>query len=256
MVIGIDVFRTFFKDFAESYLIIGGTACDIIIEEAGFTPRATDDIDMILIIEALKPAFVKRFWEFIQAGDYATRQIDAEKRNCYRFAGPKDRSFPKQIELFSKEPDTIELDPSAHVTPVPVEEGLSSLSAILLNEDYYRFTLEHSTKKEGLHIASIEAVICLKAFAFLDNRKRKEEGQVVRQGDITKHKYDVFRMVFMLRPDDVFDLPDSIKTSIQQFAEVVKEELPNPDIFRNNGFGAGDMNAVYLQLLKNFNLKA
>ena len=83
MVIGIDVFREFFKDFSDSYLIIGGTACDIIIEEAGFTPRATDDIDMILIIEALSPEFVKRFWEFIKTGNYTIRQIEEGKRNCY-----------------------------------------------------------------------------------------------------------------------------------------------------------------------------
>ena len=61
MVIGLNTFGDFFKDFPDSYLIIGGTACDIIIEDAGFTPRATDDIDIILLIEALSPAFVARF---------------------------------------------------------------------------------------------------------------------------------------------------------------------------------------------------
>ncbi len=35
MVVGLDKFREFFKDFANSYIIIGGTACDIILEEAG-----------------------------------------------------------------------------------------------------------------------------------------------------------------------------------------------------------------------------
>ena len=41
MVIGIDKFREYFKDFPDSYVIIGGTACDIIIGAAGLTPRAT-----------------------------------------------------------------------------------------------------------------------------------------------------------------------------------------------------------------------
>ena len=57
MVVGLDTFSTHFKDFQDSYIIIGGTACDIIIEEAGFVPRATDDIDIILIVEALSPDF-------------------------------------------------------------------------------------------------------------------------------------------------------------------------------------------------------
>ncbi len=63
MVIGLEEFRNYFRDYAANYVIIGGTACDIIIEEAGFTPRATKDIDIILIVEALSEDFVKKFWE-------------------------------------------------------------------------------------------------------------------------------------------------------------------------------------------------
>ena len=36
----------------DNYVIIGGTACDIIIEDAGLTTRVTKDIDMILVVEA------------------------------------------------------------------------------------------------------------------------------------------------------------------------------------------------------------
>ena len=53
MVIGLDIFREFFKDHASKYVVIGGTACDIHLELAGFTPRATRDIDIVLIVEAL-----------------------------------------------------------------------------------------------------------------------------------------------------------------------------------------------------------
>ena len=41
MVVGLDTFKVFFKNFQDAYLIIGGTACDILIDEAGFVPRAT-----------------------------------------------------------------------------------------------------------------------------------------------------------------------------------------------------------------------
>jgi len=61
MVVGLDIFRNFFQDHTDNYVIIGGTACDIHIEAAGFTPRATNDIDIVLIIEALDKSFVKRF---------------------------------------------------------------------------------------------------------------------------------------------------------------------------------------------------
>jgi predicted nucleotidyltransferase len=65
MVRGLDKFKEYFEQHSDNYIIIGGTACDIIIDEAGFTPRATKDIDIILVVEALNPEFVKQFWKFI-----------------------------------------------------------------------------------------------------------------------------------------------------------------------------------------------
>ena len=70
MVKGIDKLREYFKDFPDSYVIIGGTACDMIIGAAGLTPRATKDIDIILIIEALTSDFVRHFWAFLQSFGY------------------------------------------------------------------------------------------------------------------------------------------------------------------------------------------
>ena len=40
MVVGLDIFKKYFEQYPYNYIIIGGTACDIIIGEAGFTPRA------------------------------------------------------------------------------------------------------------------------------------------------------------------------------------------------------------------------
>jgi hypothetical protein len=256
MVIGLNIFSEFFKDFPDSYLIIGGTACDIIIEDAGFTPRATDDIDIILLIEALSPAFVARFWEFVKEGKYELQQKGDKKRNFYRFAKPKNPEFPKQIELFCKIPDVIDANEGAHLTPIPVEEGLSSLSAILLNEEYYQYTRKNSEYKTGVHFAQPHTLICLKAFAYLNNKERKERGQNVKKWDIVKHKYDVFRMVFMLNQADVFETPDIIKTDLQKFADTVKTDLPDTAIFKENGFGKQDMQAIYEQLLQSFNLNA
>ena len=41
MVRGLDIFEKYFGDYPDNYIIIGGTACDMIIDDAGFTPRAT-----------------------------------------------------------------------------------------------------------------------------------------------------------------------------------------------------------------------
>lgn len=67
MVRGIDTFKDFFKGFENSYVIIGGTACEIHEENYAQTPCATKDIDIILIVEALSNEFVVRFWEFVKS---------------------------------------------------------------------------------------------------------------------------------------------------------------------------------------------
>ena len=51
MVNGINSFRDKFKDYADCYTVIGGTACDILMTEADNNFRATKDIDMILILD-------------------------------------------------------------------------------------------------------------------------------------------------------------------------------------------------------------
>jgi hypothetical protein len=70
MVRGIEIFRRYFKDFSDNYILIGGAACDEHMTETGLTFRATKDLDIVLIVEALNAEFVKHFWEFIEAGAY------------------------------------------------------------------------------------------------------------------------------------------------------------------------------------------
>jgi len=254
MVVGLDTFSEHFKDFPNSYLIIGGTACDIIIEEAGFVPRATDDIDIILIVEALTSEFVAHFWSFIKEGGYQVQQKEMDKKTCYRFNKPQAGNFPKQIELFCKVPDIIEPFADAHLTPIPVEEGLSSLSAILLNEEYYQYTIQNAQIKDGVHFATSNSIICLKAYAYLSNKQLKEQGRNIKDWNIKKHKYDVFRMVFLLPQDNIFDTPATIKADLQKFADTIKTDLPDLAIFKSNGFVAPDMQTIFNQFVKSFNL--
>lgn len=232
MVNGLNTFREYFKDYSENYVIIGGTACDIIIDAAGFTPRATKDIDIILVVEALTPAFVKKFWEFIKAANYERTEQSADDRKYYRFLKPENKDFPFQIELFSRQPDLLKLAESAHLTPIPVDDDLSSLSAILMDEEYYAFTLANCEKVHDLHRANTEALICLKARAFLDMKERKEKGEKVEEKHIKKHKADVFRLGALLTAGDTFELPGTIRNDLSLFATSVASELPDKAIFK------------------------
>ncbi|RZB30108.1 MAG: hypothetical protein SRB1_02388 [Desulfobacteraceae bacterium Eth-SRB1] len=46
MVRGLDLFRDYFKDYTDKYILIGGTACDLAMESMGLNFRATKDLDI------------------------------------------------------------------------------------------------------------------------------------------------------------------------------------------------------------------
>jgi len=252
MVRGLDIFKKYFEQYPENYVIIGGTACDIIIDEAGFVPRATKDIDIILVVEALNSDFVKHFWQFINDGKYQQREKSNDEREYYRFVKPENTDFPHQIELFSRTPDVIVLEGGAHLTPIPVDDDLSSLSAILLNDDYYNYMIEHSQVDDGLHHANIEALICLKAKAFLEIKERIEKGGKEDTKQLRKHKADVFRLTVMLTPESIFELPEIIQDHVNQFAALASPELPDKAIFKEMGIANVDPNNVFEQFKKSF----
>lgn len=252
MVRGLDVFKKYFEQYPDNYVIIGGTACDIIIDEAGFVPRATKDIDIILVVEALSSEFVKQFWKFINDGKYLQREKSNDEREYYRFIKPESTDFPHQIELFSRTPDLIVLEGETHLTPIPVDDDLSSLSAILLNDDYYNYMIEHSQVENGLHLANTEALICLKAKAFLEIKERIENGSQEDAKQLRKHKADVFRLTVMLTPESKFELPKTIQKHINQFSELTAGDLPDKAIFKEMGLSNIEPNNVFEQFKKSF----
>ena len=84
MVNGIEKFKKFFEGFEDCYVVIGGTACEIHEELYAQIPRATKDIDIILIVEALSHEFVARFWELVKAAGYERRNIGTSQGNQRR----------------------------------------------------------------------------------------------------------------------------------------------------------------------------
>lgn len=252
MVRGLQKFKAFFCDFANNYVIIGGTACDIYEEQFAQTPRATKDLDIILIVEALSSEFVAKFWEFVRTGNYATRQKGEGKNEYYRFMNPKDMAYPQQVELFSRSLGLINFPADARITPISVDEDLSSLSAILMNDDYYNFTIEHSIIEDGIHLASRESLICLKSKAYLDLAERKSSGEFIDSKQIEKHKKDILRLTAMFAPDEKYIIPDALKTDVAAFCVSVKENLPNADFFKSIGLSGITGEQLLAQLKKSF----
>ena len=235
MVRGLDVWKEYFADYTDNYVLIGGAACHWYEEEFAQTPRATKDLDLILVVEALSPEFGTKFWDFIKAGNYSTRQRGEGKHEYFRFMNPEDGHFPQQIELFSRQTGGLHLPNEARLEPIHIEDGVSSLSAILMDEAYYRFTIEHSTVIEGLHFANIEALICLKAKAYVDMLNRQNEGENIDRNKIDKHKKDVIRLTAMFPADSSFNLPESLHNDIAAFIDIIQANLPNRDFMKSIG---------------------
>jgi hypothetical protein len=148
---GLDVFREYFAGHADQFVLIGGTAATLAMEETGLAFRATKDLDIVLHIEALSPSFGEVFWSFVEAGGYEIRQAsDTEKPVFYRFQKPADERFPVMLELFCRAPYGINLAECNHLTPIPIDEAAASLSAILLDDAYYEFILAGRKEIESI----------------------------------------------------------------------------------------------------------
>lgn len=217
MVKGLDKFREHFAVYSDRYVLIGGVASELVMREAGVPFRATRDLDMVLCIEALDGDFVREFWEFIKNGGYQHQQKSTGEKQFYRFTSPSNKGFPEMLELFSRNPYDLELGDDSHLTPIPVDEDLSSLSAILMNSDYYQFIHNHTQQIDGISVVSEACLIPLKAKAWLDLSQRKESGEKIDSKNIKKHRNDIFRLFQILSPDSRISLPDSIGNDMQRF---------------------------------------
>ena len=224
MVKGLDVFKKHFRNYSNRYILIGGTACDLAMDEAGLTFRATKDLDLVLCIEALDREFVEAFWNFIRIGKYQMQEKASGKKQCYRFSKPANNAYPYMLELFSRKPDVLSIANESHLTPIPVEEEVSSLSAILLDDDYYSFITQGKRDKEGLSVIGPDRLIPLKARAWLDLNHRKQQGEKIDSNNIRKHKNDVFRLYQIMEPGNRVPLPTVIANDLQLFFGLIPGE--------------------------------
>jgi hypothetical protein len=222
MVKGLDTFRKYFEKYENQYVLIGGAACDIVFESNDTSFRATRDLDMVLIVEALTPEFGEKIWEFIQDGKYRNKATNGEKPQFYRFDKPEDDSYPKMIELFCR--SDFEFRAMSGITPIHIDDTVSSLSAILLNDDYYRVLLDGKVVANGISVLRPEYLILFKAKAYLDLKQRKENGEIVDSNDIKKHKKDVLRIATELMLEGTKNLPTSVKTDMDTFIDLLVKE--------------------------------
>jgi hypothetical protein len=225
MVKGLNIFKKHFANFQEKYGLIGGTACMLALEEAGIPFRATKDLDIVLCVEVLNQEFVSAFKKFVDQGSYQNRQQSTGKEIFYRFSSPQNKDFPAMLELFSRLPETVKLDMGEHLTPIPLNESMISLSAILLDDDYYHFIHAGKFEINGLPTIGASHLIPLKAKAWLElTAKRLANEATVNEKEIKKHKNDILRLHQLLSINENINLPLSIKHDLREFLQRIEKD--------------------------------
>lgn len=253
MVTGLDKFREAFIEYADNYVIIGGTACDIVLRDTDMTPRATSDIDMIVVVENMTPEFATAFWQFIRDGKYKPIKRDSETDGqsvytLYRFE-EAEAGYPVKIELLSRHSDILGEPSGFVIEPIPVGEEVSSLSAIIMDDDYYNFTIKNSFVDNGLKVATPLALIVLKIKAYLNLVAEKEQGLHVNTKNIKKHRSDVLKLVATSPIDDPVPVSDEIMTSVTDFIGKIRAMLPNQGLEAALGRSSEDIES-YLEVLE------
>jgi hypothetical protein len=214
---------------------------------AGLAFRATKDLDIVLYVEALDAEFVRAFWEFVRAGGYEVQEKSTGEKQFYRFQKPTNVDYPFMLELFSRQPDILQVADGSHLTPLPVNEDVSSLSAILLDDDYYDFIRAGRQEIDGIPMVGAARLIALKARAWLDLTEREKRGEKIDSKTIKKHKNDVFRLYQILDPASDSAAPEVIKKDIREFISRMRGE--DVDL-KSLGLRTGTRDGVLAEIAK------
>ena len=182
----------------------------------------------------MTPQYGERFWQFIREAGYRPEKSKAKegespKYEMYRFVDGNP-GFPEMIELLSRHPDVLGEPKGLTIEPLPIDGEQSSLSAIIMDDDYYRFTIEHSRLTDDIRHADSAALVALKARAYLNLIQDKQNGKYVNSKDIKKHRSDVLKNVVIMTEDEI-PAPSSIVECVKEFVMSIRsnwEELANP----------------------------
>jgi len=218
-VIGLDGFAKYFAGYEDCYTIIGGAACEILMSQTPIDFRATKDIDMIILFEDKFKEFAELFWNYVREGGYTYGWKNSDEPHFYRFTDPKD-GYPKQIELFSRKPN-YHLESTTTIVPIYIDDDVSSLSAILLNDDFYDFMLKGRTVIRGLSVLETSYIIPFKMMAWVNLMHEKSEGRHVNSKDLRKHKNDVFQLFQIVPEGETIEVTGDVADSVDEFLEMI-----------------------------------
>ena len=245
---GMDHFRDFFQDFKDSYVIIGGSAAAILLEDEGLEFRATVDIDVVLLANSSKE-LNKKFAEYVRAGAYQTKEASEGTPRYYRFSKPGSEDFPEIIEIFAGNEAKLELREGQYIIPVQ-NDDVAKISAILLDDEYFEILKATSKQSsDGFSIINSIGMICMKARAFRELSARNDEVKKIK-----KHRNDIVRMVQILKKTDSYPLTGTPLLDLLMVREHIRTKLSDKEIKQIIGNASLNLEDVLSALERVFNL--
>lgn len=117
----------------------------------------------------------------------------------------------------------------SHIIPIHIDDDISSLSAILLDEDFYEFMLRGRRVVADTSVLGAEYLIPFKMYAWLNLRTQKAAGGRVNDRDLKKHKNDIFRLLQIVSIGTVVPTTGKVHESIEQFLADIQDEDLHPE---------------------------
>lgn len=223
MVHGINKIKEYFSDLSDSFVVIGGTACDLLMAGEGVEFRTTKDIDIVFLFHKPSREFGDRFIRFLNDGQYNNCERSDGKPVYYRFKDPSELTFPSIIELFSGD-TSIEIKDKVRRFRKISFTSMVSLSAILVDSNYYELIQNGVIIVQGIPVLARQYLILFKIKAFLDLSERKENGEQVDSKDIKKHRNDIFRLSQYLSEMDIVPVKPDIEDDVRKFIKAVETD--------------------------------
>lgn len=220
MIAGLSTFARAFAGFEQEYVLIGGAACSVVFGQFGLPFRLTHDLDIVLLAEGRDGRFASALWAFLRAGGYAGASRADGSCTYYRFQQLQPSAdYPTQLELFARHPDFPLAREDTDIAPLPFDGYVSSLSAIILDDAYYKLIKDNVLIIDGVSVLKPQALIVLKMRAHVDLNRRHAQGLHVNQRDLRKHRRDVAELAGILDPSERFELTDAMRHDAELFLE-------------------------------------
>ena len=125
------------------------------------------------------------------------------------------------IELFATAESGFELDEGQRAIPITTPENVESLSALLLDEEYFELIKKNVKSGDGINLLNTFALIPLKAKAYLDIKNRGGDSR-----EWKKHRRDIVNLAVNFVTEETKEtLTGNIRIDLEEFLRVVKTEL-------------------------------